>query len=80
MATSIIPKSEFRRNENITYGYGEVPGTYLPDGSIGWGLPGGIITKDRSEACRIAIELDAILKANIKSPSELEKSKTYKGN
>ena len=75
MATSIIPKSEFRRNENITYGYGEVPGIYLPDGSLGWGLPGGIITSDRSEACKIAMELDSLLRAQINSPSELEKSK-----
>jgi hypothetical protein len=56
MATAIIPKSEFRKNDNIEIGYGEVPAIDV-DGVAGWGLPGGIVTFSEREAREYAAKL-----------------------
>ena len=75
MAVSLIPKSEFRKNENIVEGYGEVPAIYLigPHGDFvtGWGLPGGKYTFREKEARAFARKLDAAIRRNMKSPDDL---------
>jgi len=57
MSTAIIAKSEMRRNDNITVGYGEVPAVEV-EGVTGWGFPGGIVTFSEEVAISWAIKLD----------------------
>lgn len=70
MATSVIPKSEFRRNDNIIVGYGEVPAVNV-NGVIGWGLPGGIVTFSEAEARDFATRLNKELRRRVKDPKQL---------
>lgn len=70
MATSVIPKSEFRRCDSITVGYGEVPAVDV-NGVTGWGLPGGIITFSESEARKFASTLDQEIRKRLKSLDQL---------
>ena len=71
MATSVIPKSEIRRNDNIQFGYAEVPAVEV-EGITGWGLPGGQVTFSESEALAFAKQLDADFKRRPKfDPSQL---------
>ena len=80
MAVSVVPKSEFRRDDNIIEGYGEVPAVYLqaPDGSwiTGWGLPNGDVTFREKEARAFAKKLDELIRQNMKSKEDLVR---YKG-
>lgn len=75
MATSITPKSEFRRNNNIVVGYGEVPEVITPEGAQGWGLLGGEITFSEKKAIRYAYELDQQIRARLTHVSELGTAK-----
>ena len=70
MATAIVPKSEIRRNENITVGYGEVP-FVIVEGKTGWGLPGGGFTTNRFEARRFAEKLDTEIRKRMTDVNEL---------
>ena len=70
MAVSTIAKSEFRRNENIIVGYGEVPAVDV-HGVTGWGLPGGLITFSEKEAIAYAKKLDKEIRARLDDPSQL---------
>ena len=72
MATSVIPKSEIRRNDNIIDGYGEVPAFICEEtGRQGWGLPGGHVTYDEAEARQFAGRLKAHLKRTVRNPKQL---------
>lgn len=72
MATATIAKSEFRKNLNITIGYGEVPGMECEEtGQVRWGLPGGAFTTCKEEAIRFAHSLDETIRANLKSVNQL---------
>jgi len=75
MAVSVIPKSEFRRDDNIVEGYGEVPAAYAQnaDGDVvqGWALPDGRITFREEEARLMAKKLDEQIRASMKSPDDL---------
>ena len=57
MSTAIIAKSEMRKNDNITVGYGEVPAVEI-EGVLGWGLPGGLVTFSEEAAIGWAIRID----------------------
>lgn len=70
MATAIIPKSVFRKNDNIIHGYGEVPAVYI-DGVLGWGLPGGQVTFKEKEAKDFAHQLDKEIRSRLKDPKQL---------
>lgn len=70
MAASVIPKSEFRRNDNIIEGYGEVPAVDV-NGVTGWGLPGGLVTFSEAEAREYARRLDRELRRRVKNPKQL---------
>lgn len=75
MATSIIPKSVFRLNQNISVGYGEVPATVCPDSGIeGWGLPGGGITFSEAVALEWAIKIDREIRSTITNIKQLASS------
>jgi hypothetical protein len=75
MAVSVIPKSEFRKNENIVEGYGEVPAVHIvsPDGDIitGWGLPDGSVTTREKDARAFARKLDEVIRRNMRSTDDL---------
>lgn len=75
MAVSVIPKSEFRRDENVIYGYGEVPAVCVegPTGLMvmGWGLPGGEVTFSEREALKWAQAIDATIRRNMTSKAQL---------
>ena len=73
MATSVIPKSEFRRNDNITFGYAEVPAVEV-EGVMGWGLPGGVVTFSERFARNFAEQLDEEIRTRITHPSQLMKA------
>lgn len=64
MATSTIPKSEFRRNDNIIHGYGEVPAVETDKG-IAWGLPGKAITHCPNIAREFARKLDLMIRTQL---------------
>ena len=70
MATAVIPKSEFRRNDNIIEGYGEVPAVDV-EGITGWGLPGGIVTFREAEARVYAKKLDREIRKNLTNLNQL---------
>lgn len=76
MATSIIPKSEFRKSRSIIVGYGEVPEIITPEGAQGWGLCGGIITFSEKEAIMYAKKLDATIRRKLRNLKQLESAKT----
>jgi hypothetical protein len=71
MAVSINPKSEFRRVTSIQHGYGEVPVIQTPEGELGWGLPGKMITFCYEEATAMAKKLDQIIRSNLSDPNQL---------
>ena len=71
MATAILPKSEIRRNNNITSGYGEVPSVVNAEGVAGWGLPAGGFTTCRFEARRYAERLDKEIRKRMTNINEL---------
>lgn len=72
MATSVIPKSEIRRNDNISEGYGEVPAFLCEEtGRTCWGLPGGAVTYDEEEARLFAGKLNQHLLRTVKDPRQL---------
>jgi hypothetical protein len=72
MATAVIPKSEIRRNDNISVGYGEVPAFDCEEtGRLGWGLPGGKVTFNESEARWWAGELNREIRRTLRDPSQL---------
>lgn len=72
MATSVIPKSEIRRNDNISEGWGEVPAFLCEEtGRIGWGLPGGEVTYNEAEARLYAGKLNQLLLRITKNPRQL---------
>jgi hypothetical protein len=70
MATSVIPKSEIRRNDNIQVGYGEVPAVEV-EGILGWGLPGGLVTFSEAEARQFAAQLDTEIRQRLRNPRQL---------
>jgi hypothetical protein len=70
MATAIIPKSEMRRNDNISVGYGEVPAVTV-NGVTAWGLPGGRVTYSEEEALTFAIKLDKTIRQVVTSSQQL---------
>lgn len=61
MATSITPKSELRRNDNVIVGYGEVPGIEI-EGKPAWGFPGRKVTFCIDEAKAMARQLDELIR------------------
>lgn len=72
MSTAIIPKSEFRKNMNISIGYGEIPAVQIPGTDIyGWGLPGGLVTFSEEEALAYATKLDKEIRSRLKNPKKL---------
>lgn len=75
MAASIIPKSVFRENRNIIFGYGEVPYITTEEGLEGWGLLGGEITSSEKEAFQYAEKLDQQIRARLKHVSQLNSAK-----
>lgn len=78
MATSVIPKSEIRVNNNIAVGFGEVPAVECSEsGRMGWGLPGGKWTSCKETAHRWAEKLDREISRAMKSPAELLKTVRY---
>ena len=60
MSITIDPKSGLRRNDNIIYGYAEIPATRWK-GQIAWGLPGGHKTTSREEATRMAMQINDLI-------------------
>jgi len=74
MATSVIPKSEMRKDDNIRVGYGEVPSITV-EGVPGWGLPGGKIVFQEREAIAFAQQLDSEIRIRLKSPKQLLSAK-----
>lgn len=74
MATSVIPKSEMRKDDNIRFGYGEVPAITVK-GVPGWGLPGGHIIFQEKEALAFAEQLDAEIRARLRNPKQLLSAK-----
>lgn len=70
MATSVIPKSEIRRNDNIQVGYGEVPSVEV-EGVPGWGLPGGLVTFSEAKAREFAAQLDSEIRLRLRNPRQL---------
>ena len=70
MATAVIPKSEARRNDNISVGYGEVPAVMVEE-QLGWGMPGGNVTFCRDRATSFAKDLDAEIRRTLKHPKQL---------
>lgn len=73
MSVSIIPKSAFRKNRNITVGYGEVPAVNV-NGVQGWGLPGGLVTFREAEAYSYAVKLDKEIRARMTDVKQLLKA------
>ena len=70
MATSVIPKSEMRKDDNIRFGYGEVPAITV-EGVQGWGLPGGKVVFTEKEAIDFAEQLDLEIRTRLKNPKQL---------
>lgn len=70
MATSVIPKSVFRINNDITVGYGTVPAVEIK-GVLGWGLPGGQVVFTEKEATAFASQLNQEIKARLRDPRQL---------
>jgi hypothetical protein len=70
MATATIPKSVFRKNNNIEFGYGEVPAIEI-NGITGWGLMGGIITFSEKEARAHACRLDTEIRKRLRNRKQL---------
>lgn len=70
MATSTIPKSEFRKNDNIVVGFGEVPAVDV-EGVPGWGLPGGYVTFSEEAAINYATILDREINKRMADISQL---------
>jgi hypothetical protein len=71
MATSTVPKSSFRRDDNMVVGMGEVPAIYVSGGRIAWGLPGGEITYCPEEATAMAEAIDNELIRKGTTPAQL---------
>ena len=72
MATAVIPKSEIRRNDNIIVGFGEVPAFDCEEtGRTGWGLPGGAVTFNESEARWHAGELNREIRRTMRDTKQL---------
>lgn len=71
MATSVVPKSELRKNDNISVGYGEVPAVEQPGGETCWGLPNGEIECDPDKAEAYARKLDETIRANMTDIGQL---------
>lgn len=62
MSTAIIAKSEMRKNDNISIGYGELPAIEI-GGVTGWGIPGGLVTFSEEVAISWAIKIDTEIRA-----------------
>ena len=75
MATSVVPKSELRENNNISVGYGEVPAVMRANGQTCWGLPNGEVTCDPQRAKEFASKLDQTIRANMNDISQLMNAK-----
>jgi hypothetical protein len=72
MATSIIPKSEMRRYDSVSEGYGEVPGYFDEEtGEVYYGLPGGLKTTCRQKALEWARKLDTEIRKRLVDPRQL---------
>ena len=72
MATATIAKSEMRKNNNIIFGYGEVPGVENEEtGEVIYGLPGGHSTSCAEEALAYAQLLDQTIRSSMKSINQL---------
>ena len=72
MATSIVPKSEMRRNDSVSAGYGEVPGYFDEEtGEVYYGLPGGLRTTCREIALDWARKLDREIRKRMADPRQL---------
>lgn len=72
MATSVIPKSEFRRDDNIRDGVGEVPSFICEEtGRQGWGMLNGEVTYCENEARKFAGSLDREIRRTMKHPGQL---------
>ena len=70
MATAVIPKSVFRRNDNIQIGYGEVPAIVV-DGVTAWVHPNGTVTFRESQARKWATEINNWMSNNVKDLKQL---------
>lgn len=70
MAVPIKPKSEMRKNDNISYGLGEVPAVEI-EGVLGWGLPGGQVTFSEQRALEYAKQLDVEIRIRAKDLKQL---------
>jgi hypothetical protein len=74
MATAIVPKSEFRKDNSITVGWATIPATTHPEtGEEGWGLPGGVFCANEQYAKEYAIVLDIELRRITTHPRQLLK-------
>lgn len=76
MAVATVPKSEFRKNDNVIFGLGEIASTVVTDSEgnneiVGWVHPNGTITFREREALEWAKQLDAWFKQRIQHPSQL---------
>ena len=72
MATAIVPKSEFRKDNSITVGWATVPATTHPEtGEEGWGLPGGVFCANEKYATEFAKALDTELQRIVDHPQQL---------
>ena len=72
MAVSTIAKSEFRRNDNVIEGYGEVPARVDEEtGDTYYGLPGGQKTTCREKAMAFAKKLDQEIRSHLKDLRQL---------
>lgn len=71
MATAVIPKSVIRIDHSITHGYGTVPALELEDGSVVWGLPGGVTTTNKEYAAGFAKVLDLEIRSRMVDKKEL---------
>lgn len=62
MSTAIVAKSEMRKNNNISVGYGEVQAIEI-EGVLAWGYPGGTFTFSEEIAIKWATKLDKEIRA-----------------
>lgn len=70
MPTPIIPKSEARISHNVVVEYAEIPAVDV-FGVVGWALIDGRITFSEEEAIEAAIQLNKVIKQNVKSVEDL---------
>lgn len=66
MRAKQIKREELYLTDDVIEGFGEVGAVKSEDGTIGWVLPGRVITNCREEAEHCARRLDRLIQANVK--------------